>query len=264
MALRPLIKIMLRNGVDVAQFTALARSVYVSVAQDPEFALEAKNGTKRKVTHSRIAVLTGINRKEVKQLIQTGSLSPRRTTMNRAVRVVTGWVENERFHDEKGEPIPLSYYDKDEKNSFEALVQTYSADTTPRVILDELINVGSARLEDGMVYLIEKGYVPTLDDQQMIELGSRAIADLSSSVEHNIHRQSHSPNRLQLSVSYDNIPEQGAALFRSVLKKDADEFLNKQNKILSSLDRDENPDVVGTGNCRVGVGIYYFENSTDE
>jgi len=276
-ALRPIIKIMLKNGVDVSQFTSLARSVYVSVAQDEEFALKAADGKNRKITHSRIAMLTGINRKEVKQLVERGSITPRRTTENRAVRVLTGWIENERYHDKKGEPKPLPYgqqttqagkkagKEAGSEANFEELVNEYSADTTVRVILDELVHVGSVRLDDdGRVHLIEKGYIPIYNHEEMIAVGSRAIADLAVCVDHNIHRPKDSPPRLQMSVRYDDVPEQGAAYYRAMLRNDAEEFLVQQNKNLSSFDRSKNPDAMGSGKYTVGVGIYYFEEPTVE
>jgi len=264
-ALRPIIKIMLKNGVDVSQFTSLARAVYVSVAQEGEFALNTMEGKKRKITHSRIAMLTGINRKEVKQLIDSGMSTPRRTTENRAVRVLNGWIENAQYHDKNGEPKPLAHGHQTEQVNFEGLVNEYSADTTVRVILDELLHVGSVQIdEDGYVHLVEKGYIPVSNHEEMIGVGARAIADLASCVDHNIHRPKNAPPRLQMTVRYDDVPEQGAAYYRAMLKNDAEEFLTQQNKNLSSFDRGKNPEAVGTGKCRVGVGIYYFEESVVE
>jgi len=259
-ALRPIIKLMLRNGVDVAQFTSMARAVYVSVAQDEEFALIGGNGNPRKITHSRISMLTGINRKEVKQLIEMGDVAPRHTTANRAVRVLTGWVKDEHFQDKRGEPKPLSYGGETKEASFEELAYKYSADTTVRVILDELIHVGSVRLDDnGYVVLIEKGYVPVFSHEEMINVGSRALADLANTAAYNIHRPKDSPARLQMTVRYDDVPVQGASYYRAMLKNDAEEFISQQNKNLSSFDRSINPEVEGSGRCKVGVGIYYIE-----
>ena len=259
-ALRPIIKLMLRNGVDVAQFTSMARAVYVSVAQDEEFALVGENGKTRKITLSRISMLTGINRKEVKQLIDSVDVVPRHTTANRAVRVLTGWVEDESFHDKGGEPKPLVYGRKSKEASFEELVHKYSADTTVRVILDELIHVGSVNVDDdGYVHLIEKGYVPVCSHEEMIAVGSRALADLANTAAYNIHRPKDSPARLQMTVRYDDVPVQGASYYRAMLKNDAEEFISQQNKNLSSFDRSITPEVEGTGRCIVGVGIYYIE-----
>lgn len=259
-ALRPIIKLMLRNGVDVAQFTSLARAVYVSVAQDEEFALRGTSGKPRKITHSRISMLTGINRKEVRQLIENDDVAPRHTTANRAVRVLTGWVEDKRFQDRSGEPMPLTYGVNTKQASFEELVQKYSADTTVRVVLDELIHVGSVRLDDdGYVYLIEKGYVPISSHEEMIGVGSRALADLANTVAYNIHRPDDSPVRLQMTVRYDDVPIEGAGYYRPMLKNDAEEFISQQNKNLSLFDRSITPEVEGTGRCIVGVGIYYIE-----
>ncbi len=264
-ALRPIIKLMLRNGVDVTRFISLAKAVYVSVAQDDEFALKGTDDKPLKNTHSRTSMLTGIDEKEVKQLIENDDVSPRHTTANCAVRVLTGWVENERFHDKNGEPGTLPYGEKTEEASFEELIHKYSSDTNARVILDELIQVGSVRLDDdGNVNLIEKGYVPVFSHEEMINVGSRALADLAGTVAYNIHRPKDSPTRLQMTVRYDDVPIQGASNYRTMLKNDAEEFISQQNKNLSSFDRSTTPEAQGTGRCKVGVGIYYIEEQLND
>src|SRR5690242_6637154 len=60
--LRPLVRILLRNGVPFGAFAEMARAVYVEVAEK-EFALPDK-----KQTVSRISTLTGLTRKDVTRL----------------------------------------------------------------------------------------------------------------------------------------------------------------------------------------------------
>ena len=60
--LKPVVRILLRNGVPSDELTELVRKVYVDVATQ-EFKLEG-----RRQTLSRISVLTGLNRKEVSRL----------------------------------------------------------------------------------------------------------------------------------------------------------------------------------------------------
>ena len=60
--LRPLIKIVLRNNIPYGTFVELAKWVYVDVASN-KFSI-----TGRKLTDSRIAIITGLTRKEVKRI----------------------------------------------------------------------------------------------------------------------------------------------------------------------------------------------------
>lgn len=262
--LKPFIKLMLKNGVDVGEFSSLAKIVYVEVAQDPDFALRKESGAPKRITTSRIALLTGINRKEVKRLQDEGLRRPDHSHTNRAVRVISGWTNDKRFCNRQGRPRVLPYSSLEDDISFDTLVRDYSGDMTSRVILDELVTVGAAKLDnDGNVTLVNRTYVPSVSDEEMLRIGSNAVRDLTETVASNLERTESEPSQLQLSVHYSNVTEAGKTLFKSVLKKDATDFLSQQNKILSSLDTKKNPDVEGDGDYRVGVGIYYIESNSE-
>ena len=261
--LTPIIRLMLKNGVDVGEFSSIVKLVYVDVAADPYFALQSKQGLPKKITASRIALLTGINRKEVTRIQQDGSRRPDQSHTNRAVRVITGWTTDERFCDAEGCPRVLTYTGGDPKASFETLVRDYSGDMTPRVILDELIKAGAATTDtSGRVTLISPAYVPDNGNDDLLLVGSRAIRDLAETVATNIERQERENSLLQLSVQYSDVTEAGRQLFKGVLKKEATEFLTQQNRVLSSLDTKNNPEVEGEGKYHLGVGIYYIERES--
>ena len=66
--LRPLVRILLRNGIAYGSFAELAKKTYVEVAFE-DFAPEGK-----KQTVSRVSALTGLTRKEVKRLLESDPL----------------------------------------------------------------------------------------------------------------------------------------------------------------------------------------------
>ena len=88
--LPPLVRILLRNGMAARTFHELVKSTYVAVARD-EFGIDG-----RKATISRIAILTGLTRKEVQSLIHTPLERRNRYAdeYNRAARVMTGWLRD--------------------------------------------------------------------------------------------------------------------------------------------------------------------------
>ena len=135
--LRPLVRILLRNNIPFTTFADLAKWVYVRVALE-DFPLPV-----RKQSISRVALLTGLTRKEVlrvKRHVTPGDpvISEKQ---NRAARVVSGWVRDPLFHDTEKQPAILPF-DGEKKSSFTALVRTFSGDIPPRAILDELVRVG--------------------------------------------------------------------------------------------------------------------------
>ena len=49
-------------------------------------------------------------------------------------------------------------------------------------------------------------------------------------------------------------------MLRSLSNTRGQEMLESFDRWMSERDRDANPDAVGTGRKRAGIGIYYFEN----
>ena len=91
--MRPLVRILLRNGMAYGNLAELVRKAYVDVAWR-EFAPEGK-----KQTVSRVSALTGLTRKEVRRLLDEGmsATAPDQERYNRAIRVISGWVNDRRF-----------------------------------------------------------------------------------------------------------------------------------------------------------------------
>src|SRR5688572_15970072 len=87
--LRPLVRVMLRHGMAYGDLADIVKSVYVEVARD-DFALPD-----RRNTDSRIAILTGLTRKEVKLIGEAthgdAGNGERHSNSNRATRVLSGW-----------------------------------------------------------------------------------------------------------------------------------------------------------------------------
>lgn len=251
--LRPLVRILLRNGVAYADFTTLVRQTFVDVAGE-DFDLPG-----RKQSVSRISVLTGINRKEVKRLMEEPRDAQPAAEHNRAARVVSGWMRDASFQNKKGKPSPLSWGDSSANDGFEALVKKYSGDMPARSVLDELIRVGAVELESNRrVRLAATGYVPAASNEELLRLSGEGVTDLLNTVDHNIN-DNKSHTRLQLSVAYDDVPANGVEMFRNLSREKSLELLTYLDGFLATQDRSVNPSVQGDGRYRTGIGIYYFE-----
>ena len=71
-------------------------------------------------------------------------------------------------------------------------------------------------------------------------------------------------SRLQLTVSYENLPKEIIPQFKKLSEKESYTLLAMLDKWLAEYDRETNPDVEGTGHYRAGIGIYYFEEDLSE
>jgi hypothetical protein len=256
--LRPLVRLLLRNGVSFGDFADLSKWVFMDVA-DKEFGVPG-----RKQTVSRVSVITGLTRKEVSRLqkIETPDDSAVAHQYNRAARVIAGWMRDKRFLTSKGEPAPLKF--DEDKNSFSDLVREHSGDIPPRAILDELLRVGTvARDEDGKINLITDGYVPRTGDVGKLHILGTDVQLLLSTIDYNLQQGGLTP-RFQRKVSYNNLPDEALAEFRGVSAEKAQALLMELDRILSQQDRDVNPRVKGTGRKEAGIGIYYFERDVSE
>ncbi|MGE5754015.1 MAG: DUF6502 family protein, partial [Deltaproteobacteria bacterium] len=96
---------LLRNGVPYQTFADIAKRVYVDLATE-KFDIPG-----RKPSKSRVAILTGLSRREVlrvKRLPAQDDLGAL-DRINRAARVIAGWVRDPRFIDKSGQPTVLPF-----------------------------------------------------------------------------------------------------------------------------------------------------------
>ncbi|HID30957.1 MAG TPA: hypothetical protein EYP19_13285 [Desulfobacterales bacterium] len=250
---RPLVRILLRNGVSYRTFSDLAKWVYVDVATK-EFDIKG-----RKQSTSRVSVITGLSRKEVKRMRQLPRPDDRVSSerYNRAARVIAAWRRESNFLDAKGKPAPLPMVGSGA--TFSELAKRFSGDVPARAILDELIRVGAVeQLEDGRFSLLTRAYIPESSDADKLHILGTDVGHLISTIDHNLKPDPIGPF-LQLKVAYDNLPDEILPAFRRLSAKKAQSLLESLDRWLAQRDRDVTPTVKGSGRNQAGLGIYYFE-----
>jgi len=256
--LRPLIRILLQNGIPFGSFSEIARWIYVDLAIR-EFAIDG-----RKPSDSRASVITGLSRKEIHRLRNLNVLQEddSASRYNRAARVISAWSRQSRFHDQTGQPMDLPI--ESGENSFQALVKQFSGDVPARAILDELLRVGAVELTARKkVKLLAKAYIPQADIHEKLNILGTDVADLIRTIERNLGEDSHGP-LFQRKVAYDNLPNSAVEEFRALAAARNQELLEEFDRFLSRHDRDLNADTPGDGRWRAGVGIYYFDEHLAE
>jgi hypothetical protein len=252
--LQPLVRILLRNGVAYGTLAALIRQVYVDVAFR-EFAPHGK-----KQTVSRVSVLTGLTRKDVKHLLEEGSQSgyDGQARYSRAVRVISGWLHDARFQGVHGKPAVLQV--DGGKSSFAQLVREYSGDIPTMAMLSMLEESGTVSVTKGRVRLVRHAYVPGADPVEKIKILGNDVYELISTIDHNMTADPDSL-RFQRKVSYDNIDPAAVARLKKMT-------FSKAQALLELLDKRYSDKAAGGGDPKGGkqisLGIYFHEQDSGE
>lgn len=151
--LKPLIRLLIAQGVTHAEFSETAKEVYVETALR-HFEDEGR------VNKSRAAILTGLTRKEVKNVIDRNieeGIGERK--FSRPERVLTGWYSDPKFTGPYGIPLELPYESEEpEQISFVSLVRQYSGDMAPRQMLNQLLEAGSVLEIDGGFKAVRRSF----------------------------------------------------------------------------------------------------------
>ena len=246
--LRPLVRIMLRNGIPAKALTEMVRQTFVDVA-DEEFVIEGK-----RQTIARIAVITGLNRKEVARLRANEPLEEDdEGWWNRAAHVLGSWLRDDAFLDRKGDPLDLPLVG--DSPTFTDLVRKHSGDMYPRSIADELLRLGAIEEVDGKLRMTHRGYVPGSDPERLVEIFGIDTSELMETIDHNLQAATDEERLFQLKVLSDNVPVEHLDEFNAYSSRLARPVLEELAHWLS--ERDKGRDWSGEDQrVQVGLGIF--------
>jgi len=251
--LKPLIRIMLRYGYSYREFNDLAKQLFVDVCYE-DFPLDG-----RKMTASRVAVLTGLDRKEIVKLVNQTENMPGLTSppINRASRVIGGWLQDANYQSSKSQPLALPL--KGDGISFRSLVAKYGGDITAGPILDELLRIGAVRyLEDAKIELLAEGYVPVSNELDKLKILGDSCSDLLTTINYNLDSPKHP--RYQREVLYRGLSQNSINEFKLVSHDKCQALLLELNSWLANkLELDTRLETT-QAETRVGVGLYYIED----
>jgi hypothetical protein len=246
---------LLRHGVAFSEFAEILKGVYVDVAAK-DFALPD-----RKVSGSRIAILTGLTRKDVRRI--SGALSHPEAAadseglgnLNRATRVLSGWHQDRDFTGPYSMPLELPF---DGEVSFSALARRYSGDMPARAMLEELIRVNAVEEVEGNQYrVVTRSYIAAPIEPVHAQYIGDVIHDLAATIEHNFNPARTEPLRFERWVATDKLNPKAIVDFRALVKEHGQRFLEKLDNWLSMNEVTE--DGGGADTLRTRVGIFTYE-----
>lgn len=221
--LKPIARLCIHFGIDHRHLSEMLKAAFVSVAKD-EFRVSGKSQT-----DSRIALLTGVHRKDVRRLLGRAPDKTIGRQQGLIANLIAQWLGSPDLVDEHGEPKPIPRNPHpDYKVSFISLAETLTNDIHPRALMDECVNRGIIKLtDDGMVHLIVESLIPADDLDEKAHFFGQNIHDHIAAAEHNLNGDE--PPFLDRFIWHEGLTEADVKVIAAAARKAAMNALKQVN-----------------------------------
>lgn len=257
--MRPFVRVLLAQGLSFPWFKELLKELFVEVARR-DFPIDGKQQT-----DSRISLITGVHRKDVRRL---GAAPLRRAAetpqnVSAGAQIVALWIGHDAYLDDRRLPrsLPRLASGADGGASFESLVYAVSSDLRPRAVLDEWLRLGIARIDDDdRVHLNSDAFVPREGMDEKSHYFGANLRDHVAAAGHNL--LGGRPPLFERSVHYDELSDESITELKNLAEKvgmEAILIINRRALELEKRDaRKRSP------RKRMNFGVYFFHAGSDE
>lgn len=255
--LRPLVRVLIGQGLTFPYLSNLLKTVYVDVARS-EFRVDESDPSV-----SRLSVLTGLQRKDVNRII--ASPAPDKVpppSVSLAARLIGIWTGDERFTDATGAPLPLPRTSEDPDGvSFESLMRSISSDVRAKVILEEWERLNVVSVDAvGLVTLNQDSFVPSKGFDEKAYFLGRNVSDHLATSAHNLLDEGEP--LFERAVYYDRLTPDSVATLRARAREVGMTALLELNKeALALADKDAND---SNATQRMSLGLYYYDGPDEK
>jgi hypothetical protein len=256
--LRPLVRLLMNHGVTYPLLVEMLRGLYVEVA------LNDLLSEPRARTDSRISLLTGVHRKEIRRLRSVDADSPDvPPVVTISSQIVARWLAAPGYQDAEGRPVPLPRTPSTEGElSFDGLIGAVTTDIRPRAVLDTWLAEGMVRLDgEDRVHLNTAAFLPRAGGAAQLFYFARNLHDHLAAAAANVAATGAAPF-LDRSVHYDRLTEAQALRLEAAARAAAMHAVLEVNRLALTL-VDSDPAVQPEGGRRVNFGVYVFAEDED-
>ena len=253
--LRPLVRLGIRSGITFPVLADLLRELYLDVALRDVLTEDHAR------TDSRISLLTGIHRKEIRRQRTAGVIpaEPAPTTLTLSGQIIARWLGQAPWVDEGGAPRPLPRSAPAGEPSFDGLVAASTKDLRPRAVLDEWVRQEIVKLsDDDHAVLNVAAFIPRPGHQEQLFYFGRNLHDHIAAASANISAVGKAPF-MDRSVHYDSLPLTVAATLEATGREAATRLLVDINRrALALIESSESRSQAGKLTRRLNLGVYLY------
>jgi len=259
LVLKPIARALLRAGIGHREFVEISKTAFVDVA-GKDYGLRG-----RPTNISRVAVMTGLTRKEVRRIRDKSEVGDetglvRLTPMG---QVMHRWYTEQEFLSENGRPMVLDF--NDAGTSFSSLVKKYGGDIPPGAMRTELRRIGAVQeLDSGQLEAVKRSVVGIEDHEKLISGLAHVLYPAALTMEHNTQAHSGAESWVHLSASTKSVRSGDLGRVRRVSSDQAAAFIESIDDFLAAYETLYDSEPTNDSNRAVGIGVFYFEEDKSE
>jgi len=256
LALKPIARVLLRFGIGYREFSEISKLAFVDVASN-EFGLRG-----RQTNISRVAVMTGLTRKEVRRVrdkISSGAvrLNVKSTPLS---EILHRWHSESDYLDKSGHPAVLPF--AGEQASFSSLVRKFGGDIPPGAMRTELKRVGAIEESDqGELRVKTRVIHPAGEHEKLVTAVVHAIYPLASTIAHNVNPNRTEESWSQFSAFSQSIRGEDMPRLRRITRDRLSEIAESIDDLFMAYETLHGDAGTDTSSNVVAVGVYYFEDT---
>lgn len=265
--LEPIARLLIRSGMSWADFAELSKQAFVKVARQ-DYGLQG-----RPTNTARVAILTGLSRREVTRVknVLTGREPTGTAPASRISQILTGWHTDSEFLAADGSPAELPR--DGDTGSFAALLKRYAGDMPHGAVSKEMEQLGLVVRGDSGLKVTARDYIRSPGDPDMLRQAGVALHDHAATVVHNVDPDRASPPMFERMATRAELSPADADAFREFVAGRGQQFLEEMDAWLAARDasRAEREDARDSGNAgtdkrkeavRTGIGLYLIHDRT--
>ncbi len=249
--LSALVRTVIHFGITYPELIEKIKRAYVTEVQK-ELTKQGDN-----ITLSRISVVSGVHRKDVKRLLtdeQTES-SPEKPSLT--ARLISLWIGDSRYIDKNGHPKLLQPHGS---NSFESLVCSVNTDIRSRTVLDDFIKRKIVLVQGDRLKLNQEALFPSDDLDTKIEFLARNVSDHISTCHQNI--QGSDLPLPERSVFYDQLSKSSVDKLQTLATDKMTKLILEINQSAQALAEKDDHNSKNNDH-RFILGTYFYREQED-
>ena len=265
--MKPIARFLLRSGIGFREFSNICKVSFVEVATS-DYGIRG-----RPTNISRVAVMTGLTRKEVKSIrekidagFEDGLWLGK---LNLPTQLLHYWHNDPDFCETAGTPKPLPV--SGSFPAFSDLVHRYAGDIPPGAMRVELMRAGGVIEDDGMLMPTRRHYIPRDLDENFFHSMAFSLTNLATTLDFNaganepgVNSNSH---RYERYVWVSRLSPEDRREFEILtetrsnkLLMELDEWVGKREQLRLAEEKSSNL-VKNYDPQGCGLGIYFFEGN---
>jgi len=253
-ALRPLARALLRVGIGYREFAEISKTAFVDIATK-DYGLRG-----RPTNISRVAVMTGLTRKEVRRLrnkTEAGDATfiSRSTPMS---ELLHRWFTEDDFLDQSGSPKDLPF--DGPEISFSELVRRFGGDIPPGAMRTELKRIDAiAEKDDGRLKALKRHTTGANVHEKFINNLIFAVYPAALALAHNTDNNNEGVSWIQRTAKSQYIRPDDMIRIRRVAGDRLTEFAESIDDLFAAYESLYKRDAIEAPHKAVGVSVCFFE-----